>query len=171
MCIKMRQSGEKYCKRCEAYKPLAEYHVNRTMADGRQVWCKICQNRANRETQLRRAARSEASSHSEDSEESTGSEAVPAGYDLYVLTNPRIPGEYKVGRSKGVEQRREDLQNGQNFRMEVVATFPGNGYAEGSVHDRLAHSRVSEGPGREWFRASLSDILHAIGRVLESEWP
>ena len=76
-----------------------------------------------------------------------------------------------MGRSKGVEQRREDLQNGQNFTMKIVATFPGAGYAEGSVHDRLAHSRVSEGPGREWFRASLSDILHAIGRILESEMP
>ena len=85
------------------------------------------------------------------------------------MANSRIPGEYKVGRSKCAEQRREDLQNGQNFRMEVVATFPGNGYAEGLVHDRLAHSRVSEGPGREWFAASLSDVLHAIGRVLESE--
>jgi len=53
--------------------------------------------------------------------------------------------------------------------MEVVATFPGNGYAEGWVHDRLAHSRVNEGPGREWFRASLSDVLHAVGRALENE--
>ena len=50
-----------------------------------------------------------------------------------------------------------------------MATFPGAGYAEGLVHDRLAHSRVNEGPGREWFSASLSDVLHAIGRVLEQE--
>ena len=70
-----------------------------------------------------------------------------------------------------MEQRCENLQNGQNFKMVIVATFPGAGYAEGLVHDRLAHSRVSEGPGREWLRASLSDILHAIGRVLESEMP
>ena len=139
------------------------------MADGKQTYCKQCQNKRNRES--RRAARSEVSSSSSSSSEISdfGTEAVPAGYDLYVLTNPRIPGEYKVGRSRDAEQRREDLQNGQNFRMEIVATFPGNGYAEGLVHDRLAHSRVHEGAGREWFRASLSDVLHAIGRVLESE--
>ena len=165
----MHDSADKFCKSCKAFKPLAEYHMNRTMADGRQAWCKICQNRANRENQLRRGARGGESGSNEDSEESTEAEAVPAGYDLYVLTNPRIPGEYKVGRSKGVEQRREDLQNGQNFRMEILATFPGNGYAEGLVHDRLAHSRVQEGPGREWFRASLSDILHAVGRAVEAE--
>ena len=137
------------------------------MADGKQTYCKQCQNKRSRES--RRAARSEVSSSSEISD--FGTETVPAGYDLYVLANPRIPGEYKVGRSRDAEQRREDLQNGQNFRMEIVATFPGNGYTEGLVHDRLAHSRVHEGAGREWFRASLSDILHAIGRVLESEWP
>ena len=85
------------------------------------------------------------------------------------MTNPRIPGEYKVGRSKGVEQRREDMHNSQNFRMIIVATFPGAGYAEGLVHDRLAHSRVHEVPGREWFWASLSDILHAVGRAVESK--
>ena len=140
------------------------------MTDGKQIYCKTHQNKRNRESRLRKALRIEdnsSSSSSEGSGEST--EAVPAGYDLYVMTNPRIPGEYKVGRSKGVEQRREDLQNGQNFKMVVVATFPEAGYAEGLVHDRLAHSRVHEGAGREWFRASLSDVLHAIGRVLESE--
>jgi len=136
------------------------------MADGKQSYCKPCQNKRNQESRLRRAARSGECS-SEDSED--GTEAVPTGYDLYVMTNPRIPCEYKVGRSKGVEQRREDLQNGQNFKMVVVATFPGAGYAEGLVHDRLAHSRVNEGPGREWFGASLSDILHAVGRAVEAE--
>ena len=141
--------------------------MNRAMADGRQRYCKPWQNRRNRES--RRTARSEGSRSSSNEFSDFGTEAIPAGYDLYVITNPRIPGEYKVGRSKGVEQRREDLQNGQNFKMVIVATFPGAGYAEGLVHDRLAHSRVHEGAGREWFRASLSDILHAVGRAVESE--
>ena len=162
----MQDSTDKFCQSCSAFKPISEYHMNRTMADGRQRYCKPCQNKRNRES--RRATRSEESSSSSEISD-FGTEAVPAGYDLYVITNPRIPGEYKVGRSKGVEQRREDLQNGQNFKMVIVATFPGAGYAEGLVHDRLAHSRVSEGPGREWFRASLSDVLHAVGRAVESE--
>ena len=163
----MQDSTDKFCAGCNSFKQLTDYHKNRTLASGRQHYCKTCQNKRNRESQLRRGAKSEESGRSEDSEEST--EVVPTGYDLYVMTNPRILGEYKVGRSKGVESRRENLQNGQNFKMVVVATFPGAGYAEGSVHDRLVHSRVSEGPGREWFRASLSDILHAVGRAVESE--
>ena len=157
----MQDSTDKFCQSCSAFKPISEYHMNRTMADGKQRYCKSCQNRRCRES--RRATKSEESSNEE------GTEVVPAGNDLYIMRNTRIPGEYKVGRSKTVEQRREDLQNGQNFRMEIVATFPGAGYAEGLVHDRLAHSRVHEGAGREWFRASLSDILHAVGRAIESE--
>ena len=159
----MHDSTDKFCTSCNAFKPLMDYHMNRSTADGRQTYCKPCQNRRCRES--RRATKSEESG----SEESA--EVRQNGSNLYVMANSRIPGEYKVGRSKGVEQRREDLQNGQNFKMEIVATFPGNGYAEGWVHDRLAPSRVHEGAGREWFRASLSDILHAIGRVLESEMP
>ena len=127
------------------------------MADGKQFYCKPCQNKRNQESRLRRAARSEecSSGSSEGSEEST--EAVPAGYDLYVMTNSRIPDEYKVGRSKGVEQRREDMQNGQNFKMVVVATFPGAGYAEGLVHDRLAHSRPGPSCTREWARRTCTN--------------
>ena len=162
----MQGSTDKFCPSCNASKPLTEHHMSRARPDGKQAYCKLCQNRQNRESRLRRAAGSEESS-SEDSEEST--EAVPAGHDLYLMTNPRIPGEYKVGRSKCVEQRREDLQNGQNFKIAVMATFPGAGWAEGLVHDRLAHSRVHEGAGREWFAASLSDVLHAVGRALETE--
>ena len=160
----MQDSTNKFCTSCNAFKPIWEYHMNRAMADGRQKYCKPCQNKRNRES--RRATRSEESGSSDEN-----AEVRPTGSNLYVMANSRIPGEYKVGRSKGVEQRREDLQNGQNFRMEIVATFPGAGYAEGSVHDRLAPSRVHEGAGREWFRASLSDILHAIGRIIESEMP
>ena len=163
---KMHDSADKFCKSCQAFKPLAEYHMNRTMADGRQKWCKICQNRANRENQLRRGARGEESGGSGSGEE-TAAEVRSDMANLYVMANSRITGEYKVGRSKAVEQRREDLHSSQNFRMVIVAIFPGAGDAEGSVHNVLAHSRVHEGPGREWFRASLSDILHAVGRTVE----
>ncbi len=161
----MHDITDKFCPSCNAFKPITDYHMNRAMADGRQRYCKPCQNRRCRES--RRTTRGEEESSGEISEQST--EVRPNGSNLYVMANSRIPGEYKVGRSKSVEQRREDLQNGQNFKMVIVATFPGAGYAEGLVHDRLAHSRVNEGPGREWFWASLSDILHAVGRSVESE--
>ena len=155
----MQTSPDKRCPGCGAFKPLTDFHIDRSKAYGRHHYCKQCQSTRDRER--RNVARSDESS----SEESA--EVTPAGHDLYVMTNTRIPGEYKVGRSKTIEQRREGLQTGQNFTMELVATFPGAGYAEGLVHHWLAPSRVREGPGREWFKASLSDILHAVGRAMD----
>ena len=52
--------------------------------------------------------------------------------------------------------------------MVVIATFSGAGWAEGQVLERLAWARVKDGPGRAWARASLSEILHAVGRAVES---
>ena len=50
-----------------------------------------------------------------------------------------------------------------------MATFPAAGYAEGEVLDRLAHARVMEGTGREWVKAGLSEILHAVGTAVEQQ--
>ena len=83
------------------------------------------------------------------------------------MANSRIPGGFKVGRSRDVERRRAHLQCCQSFRMQLVATFVDAGWAETAVHARLAHSHVREGPGREWFKVSLSEVLFAIGKTLE----
>jgi hypothetical protein len=32
----------KYCSKCQTEKPLVEFAKNKTMADGRQSWCKEC---------------------------------------------------------------------------------------------------------------------------------
>ena len=58
--------------------------------------------------------------------------------------------------------------------MKVVATIPTAGWAEGLLLDRFAHARVHEGAGREWVKASLSEVLFAVGKALEgarAEWP
>ena len=156
------QEDTKNCKDCSMFKGLGEFHVCRSSADGRQRYCKECLRKRVYENRQTRAERGEPDSSSE-SEEATRESAQ----HLYVMTNSRIAGEYKIGRSKSVQQRRSDLQESQNFQVKIVATFPGAGWAEGSVHDRLAYARVRAGPGREWFAAPLSEILHAVGRALE----
>ena len=104
----MQGSTDKFCPSCNAFKPLTDYHMNRAMADGRLNYCKPCRTRQNRES--RRVARSEESSSEESAEVRLDTS------NLYVMTNPRIPGEYKVGRSKGVEQRRETYKTAKTSR-------------------------------------------------------
>jgi hypothetical protein len=155
----------KYCNDCSMSKGFGEFHVCRSSPDGRQRYCKECLRKRVNENRQTRAERGEeeSSSDGEESPEEVASEIS----NLYVMTNSRIGGEYKIGRSKCVQHRRGDLQESQNFKMVLVATFPKGGWAEGLVHHRLAHARVRVGPGREWFSAPLGEILFAVGRVLD----
>jgi len=154
----------KYCCGCRMTKRLEHFHCNRSKPDGRQTYCKVCQNQRVRDSK-------QGSSDDEEEHASSTSAAPFAAHasstSLYVMYNDRLPCEYKVGRSKCVELRRNDLQNSHNFAMVLIATFPDAGWAEGLVHDRLAHARVRSGSGREWFAVPLGDILLAIGRALE----
>ena len=114
------QEDTKYCNDCSMSKGLGEFHVCRSSADGRQRYCKECLRKrvyGNRQT---RAERGEPDSSSE-SEEATRESAQ----HLYVMTNSRIAGEYKIGRSKSVHQRRDDLQESQNFQVTIVAALLG----------------------------------------------
>ena len=74
-----------------------------------------------------------------------------ASIDLYVMTNSRIPGEYKVGRSKQVHTRAKDLDRSQNFEIIILVTYHGLGDQENLIHKSLAQYQVKNCPGAEWF--------------------
>ena len=87
------------------------------------------------------------------------------GSDLYVASRSDRDDMLKVGRSGNPEARCERLQASQAFFVRLVATFPGAGNLEQKVHERLASRRVLGGPGREWFFASVDEVLTAIGQA------
>ena len=66
--------------------------------------------------------------------EVAGRETDNCGRDLYVMSNPRTPGELKVGRSGNAEMRRCALSAQQNFQMKIEALFYGLGHLEKQVH-------------------------------------
>ena len=85
---------------------------------------------------------------------------------LYIMQNNRIPNEYKIGRTSNVGQRRLELGKCMNFEMVVLATFPFWGHLETDIKRRLEPHRVKMGTGREWFKCSLSEIMHTVGIAL-----
>ena len=74
---------------------------------------------------------------------------------LYIMENPRTPGEVKVGRSQNPEERAKSLSAGNNFRLAVKHTYEEKGFLEKTLHHRLKRRRVEEGAGVEWFRVSV----------------
>ena len=91
------------------------------------------------------------------------------GACLYLAVNPKIPGEVKIGKSHDPVKRLQQLERGQNFRLQIVATFPGVGHLESAVHESLSRRRVDDGSGREWFRVSTELAIAAVLVVRERE--
>jgi hypothetical protein len=91
---------------------------------------------------------------------------VAAADTLYVMQYSFRRDIVKVGRSDNPEKRRRQLEGGQAFHVEILATFPGQGALEGQVHEALAAHRNEEGAGREWFNLSAAQAIAAITALL-----
>ncbi len=55
----------------------------------------------------------------------------------------------KIGRSRHPACRAKQLASALPFKLEVLATFPGQGHRETEVHRHLSHLRSEV--AREWF--------------------
>jgi hypothetical protein len=137
---------------------------------GAAGYCKGCMREYQREQYAKRKrqdpADSESDSEPSDPVPSVGPSA-PYAQDLYIFSNSLLPGILKIGRSKDVERRRAEMQRSQPFHINTVATFPGKGHLEASIHATL-HASLVNGPGREWFRVSESDAIHTIAVAMRS---
>ena len=148
------------CSRCHEQLTLDSFHR------GHSGYCKECRKTYYKMNLKRKRSDAPESESDSDGEGDTCDQSAahvidPTAIDLYVFANSMIPDIIKIGRSKDVERRRLELQKSQPFRIIILATFPGKGGLEGAVHAALSASRV-DGPGREWFKVSASDAMHAI---------
>ena len=130
----MSLTSTKTCRKCREERRLSNFYP------GRQH-CKPCVLNKDRE---RRQRNRDAASQISDASESTWGES------LYVLTNPRLPGEVKVGRAAYSLGRAQQMSAGHNFTLDVTHTYAHRGSLETAVHRRLAPYQVQCG-SREWF--------------------
>ena len=89
--------------------------------------------------------------------------------DLYIMRYSFWHDCVKIGRSHNVEQRRKQLEAGQDFHVEVVATFPGMGCLESVVHGRLADKQSRRGAGVEWFEIDAGAAIDTIKVLADIE--
>ena len=98
----------------------------------------------------------------------TGSTAHDALYVMRYDFDPCGTMGLKIGRAADVQARARQLGTGHNFRMHVLATFPGMGFLESRVHAMLADSRSNGGSGREWFDVPLDTALSVIAVAMRT---
>ena len=76
----------------------------------------------------------------------------------------------KIGRSHDPEARAKQLSKCQNFRIQILKTYHGQGYLEATIHKRLKARKVTEGDGQEWFKIDLTTLDVVIqGAIAESQ--
>ena len=87
--------------------------------------------------------------------------------DLYALQYSTIWDCVKIGRSSNVLSRIRCLEEGHNFRIVLLAVYPGKGHLERCVHQQLKGYQSSFGAGNEWFDLSADYALKVINEVIQ----
>ena len=85
---------------------------------------------------------------------------------LYIMKYGFDDTVVKIGRTRDVEKRRQQLQGCHNFVMEVVAIFPDAGHLESVAHTALAPRRSCQGSGREWFAVDAQTAIAVVNGIL-----
>jgi len=150
----------KVCAKCRESLPFKAFYCSVHSKDGRRSQCKKCWSHYNGKKRRH-----------EDIKVSEDANVQPGCLDsLYIMENPRIPGEVKVGRSQNPEERAKQLSAGNNFRLVVRRSYGEKGFLEKTLHQKLKRRRVEEGAGIEWFKVSVdqADILIRAA-ILEDE--
>ena len=142
----------KVCFRCNELVPLEDFYDNQHGKHGKHSWCKVCVRRQAARARQTHKSCSEAATRS--SEEFTVTQELHPD-SLYIMENPRIPGEIKIGRSRDPEERAKQLCAGNNYRMVVKRTYGEKGFLEKTIHKKLKRRRGEEGASVERFRISV----------------
>ena len=88
------------------------------------------------------------------------------GRHLYIMRYMHDCSAVKIGRSSDVLARRQQLESGHNFLLEIIATYLEAGHFERAVHEMLREHRSRAGRGKEWFNVSALMAQNAIHEVL-----
>lgn len=158
----MDTESSKVCALCQIEKPPEGYYQT---AKGR--CCKEC---VKLKVRLSRKRAYEVEDDSSAPGEQMGTSESPDA-SLYILCNPLLPGMVKIGRAACPVARAQKLSESHPFHLTVFQSYYQMGCLESKVHHKLAHRRVTSGPGREWYHASPDEAdLIVRATLLEHRW-
>ena len=68
----------------------------------------------------------------------------------------------KIGRTKNLASRVEQMERAQKIRMKVLRVYNGMGNLEPIVKDLLKSRRANQGAGTEWYDVSFATAMRAV---------
>jgi len=159
------ESVLKRCSKCQLEYSLDEFWVDRHKKDGLHSYCKTCFKNYVTDKKRRRE-----STDACDETCDVALDPCDTPDSLYIMENPRIPGEIKIGRSHSPEDRAKQISSGNNFRLLVKYSYGGKGFLEKTLHHKLKLLRVEGAASIEWFKLTTeqADLL-IRATVLEHE--
>jgi hypothetical protein len=143
--------SDKLCSTCQRRLPADQFGRYAGSFDGLDTACKQCKRAGIRSRELLDEGR------------------LSREHTLYVFCNPLIPNIVKIGRTRDVNIRAHQLSESQPFEIEVCYEYPGYGFLELLVHDRVREWRTTTSRSREWFTMQ-SDQADDIIRGTIAEW-
>ena len=158
----------KECLKCHESHPLSNFYDSKNSRDGKRGVCIPCWKQ---DSKKQRDTKKRACPEADTDDEDASSTQERAPDSLYIMANPRIPGEVKIGRSHNPEHRSKQLSAGNNFCLQALRVYGGVGYLEKVTHQRLKCRRVENVAGTEWFQVSRDQADTVIKSViLEDEF-
>ena len=139
----------KVCTKCHVAKPLT---ANRAVRDRTRNERKVCEGIYLKSYYKRNHGGKEMDTSTDDA--------------LYVMTNSKLPGIVKIGRSKHPKNRAYEMAAAQPFFVNVDREYPEVGFLELTVHKKMQPYRVEDGAGREWFNISIDQADSVIVREI-----
>ena len=90
---------------------------------------------------------------------------------LYVVRYDTVWDCANIGRASDVAKRLRSLEESHNFRLVLVASFPGYGHIGKLVHKQLSAYRSAEGASNEWFNAPAQYAVKINNELIEQIRP
>ena len=143
--------SHKRCSTCREELESDQFARYAGSVDGLDTACKQCKRAGIRARQLCDGGR------------------ISKEHTLYVLRNTLLPTFVKIGRSSNVNLRARQLSDSQPFEIEICYEYPGYGFLEQLVHDKVRSWQVANCRSREWFTLQPEQANGIIGGVI-AEW-
>ena len=160
----------RYCSNCEQHLPCSNFAT-------RNALCKPCRriyqtewhlinrekkNQATKDWRERKLKQQfESTTYDDVMSENEGDDER----HLYIMRyefDPCGTMGHKIGRTKNLAARVEQLERSHAFRMKVLRVYRGLGHLEPVVKDLLANRRLRTGAGTEWYDVTFAAAMKAV---------